>query len=752
MFNFVNLMPKILLFILLFFNCFTYSQRTYELKKTNESEINIDGIISEKEINSSIKTSIDYEWEPGYNTPAQYETDVYMSYTETHLYVGVFAYGDPENIRGQVRPRDQMEGDLNEDIVFLRFDPYKDARSVFLLASNAYGSQIDLRARNAISDEERYDMTFNALYETKSSINEKGYIIEFLIPFTSIPYPRGNNQEWGFNMMRFYTLDGTRVANISDKYDRDNPCRICQISGKLVMKDIKFKGKTELLPFISGNIAGSRGKSSDNSLSYGKAQNEIGLGFKYDVSPSSSVELTINPDFSQVEADETQIDINSAYALQYPELRPYFNKGMDLLNFLDNAFYSRTINAPSISSKITSSGKSSRSIILSAIDQNSPYLIGGEDKSYFGEGGKSYSNAFRHQKIINDGAKYGFFSTNRFYEGGGYGNLFGIDGLFTFNKIWRIQFELIKNYNEEPIADWIDSDDMFSDKTVKLDGEKFNGSANYIRINRQTENWNTYFFYRAISANFRADLGFVPKNNRRWLTFYHGYDKILNKKYLKRFSLSFKGDLTHNFNNELKSRNLDVDLSITTLARTQINYNYDINFIRNYLGVNYRNVGKSELTIFGGPTKNLTFVTESTFGREIAYNEDEPEIGRENSFYVSLNYKLGNNISLSPSLRYSSLKKLDNSAFFYSSYIGRFSSRYQFNNDLSLRLISEYNGFNDTFYIQPLLQWNPNPSTIFYIGGNQSSINDFDLEPEDFDPFRINTSQFFIKFQYLIGV
>ena len=62
----------------------------------------------------------------------------------------MIAYGDPNNIRGQLRPRDQMEGDLNEDIIFLRFDPYKDARSVFLLASNAYGSQIDLRARNAI--------------------------------------------------------------------------------------------------------------------------------------------------------------------------------------------------------------------------------------------------------------------------------------------------------------------------------------------------------------------------------------------------------------------------------------------------------------------------------------------------------------------------------------------------------------------------------------------------------------------------
>ena len=328
-------MSRILLFFLLILgNCYwTYSQKIYELKKTSESKINIDGNISEEEIMNSIKTSIDYEWEPGYNTPSQYETDVYLSYTETHIYVGIFAYGDPENIRGQVRPRDQMDGDLNEDIIFLRFDPYKDARSVFLLASNAYGSQLDLRAKNAINDEERYDMTFNALYETKSSINSQGYVVEFFIPFSSIPYPKGDDQEWGFNMMRFYTLNGTRVANISDIYDRDNPCRICQITGKMIMKDIKFNGKTEFLPYVSGNIVGDRGNSSENSLLYGRAQNEMGLGFKYDLSPSSSIELTINPDFSQVEADESQIDINSAYALQYPELRPYFNKGMDLLNF-----------------------------------------------------------------------------------------------------------------------------------------------------------------------------------------------------------------------------------------------------------------------------------------------------------------------------------------------------------------------------------------------------------------------------------
>ena len=104
------------------------------------------------------------------------------------------------------------------------------------------------------------------------------------------------------------------------------------------------------------------------------------------------------------------------------------------------------------------------------------------------------------------------------------------------------------------------------------------------------------------------------------------------------------------------------------------------------------------------------------------------------------------------SINYARLRDLKETKIFYDGYISRFTFRYQFNNDVSIRLVSEYNKFNDTFLVQPLFKWNPNPSTIFYIGGIQSSINDFNLDPEEFNPFLINRSQFFVKFQYLIGI
>ena len=745
-------MREIIFFILiLLFSNFCFAQKEFNLTKSLDNDIILDGIISEDEKRNSRIATIDFEQEPGDNIPTKLQSEVFITYTDTFIYFGVKAYGNPENIRGQIKPRDEADY-ANEDMIFLRLDPFGDSRSNYILGSNAFGSQVDLRVKNATSEEDSFDSSYNAVFETKSSVVDDGYVLEFKVPINSLPYPPGKNQIWNFNISRVFTLNGTFYRSQTQPYDRSDPCWVCQVTDKLIMNDIVYKGKTELLPYVSSNISGQRQTVYTDPIEYGKIKGDVGIGLNYDFSPSSSIEATINPDFSQIEADRTQIDINSSFALDYPELRPFFNKGMDLLKFMDRGFYSRTINSPSFSSKFVNLGKKSGTILLSAVDEVSPYLVGGEDKSYSGSGGISYVNSFRHQRLINDVSKYGIFTTNRYYKEGGYGNLIGIDGLFTFNTIWRFQFEFSKNFNKEPVANWIESEETFLDKTVKLDGEEFKGSASYIRLSRDTEHWNTNIFYKGISPGFRADVGFVPRINRRLVSIYHGYEAFYDKKYLKEFSTSLRGDISYNYDNKLKAKNFDFNISIKTFEKIEIAYVYEYNLIRNYLNVDFKNYGISGLGIIGFPTENLTFLFEGTIGKQIAFNEDVPKIGRQENIFLSLSYKVGNNINLNSSINYSRLENLDNKKAIYDGYISRLSLRYQFNNDLSLRLVSEYNKFNDTFLFQPLLKWNPNPSTIFYIGGIQNSINNFDLEPEDFDPFRVNTSQFFLKFQYLIGI
>ena len=129
-------MPKFtLLFLVVFLQSSLYSQKDFILLKADESNIIIDGVLSKEEKSIGVMVPVEYEQEPGDNTPSKVKTDVYVTYTDSYLYFGIKAYADPQNIRGQIRPRDKVEYQ-NEDIVFIRFDPFKDARANYIIGAN----------------------------------------------------------------------------------------------------------------------------------------------------------------------------------------------------------------------------------------------------------------------------------------------------------------------------------------------------------------------------------------------------------------------------------------------------------------------------------------------------------------------------------------------------------------------------------------------------------------------------------------
>ena len=724
------------------------AQELFEPKKTDKDQITIDGVLSPGEWKDGLSIAIDFETKPGNNLPAKVKTLGYITYTDTHLLIAFHAFDKPENIRSSVRSRDDF-GMFNDDVVLIRFDTYADGRNNYILAANPFGSQFDVRAVNALTDEKRYDGSFNLDFETAGTIVEDGYQVEFKIPFSSLPFPNGTNQLWHFNLFRKYYRNGNDIELSSQPFDRNNPCQVCQTTDQLMLKNIAIKKRVELLPYVSGSLSGVR-PTRNSSLDYDKFKPNAGLGLNLDLNKNSTLELTFNPDFSQVEADVTQIDVNSSYALEYPERRPFFNRGTDLVNFTDGAFYSRSINNPLISTKLLSQGKKSRIYFLTALDQNSPYQIAGEDRSYFGQGGRSYVNVFRYQRLVNKNTRLGMVTTNRYYNDGGYGNLIGTDGWFLFNKNWRLTYELFANFNKEPNANWIDNDDQYNGRTVNLDQERFKGSAFYLQLYRNTEHWKTYVYLRNISPEYQANVGFVVKNNRRWATLFNEYQNFINKKGLQFFSFGTKADINYTFDNNLKNISLDGIFSVKTFLNTTINYTYDWDIFKNYLNRDYKYVGKSELNIRSNPSEVFNLSLRMTFGKDLAYNEEIPEVGKEFSFFAMPIFQLGDKLNISPSVRYLSLKNLQTNTNYFKGSISRFSIRYQFNNFLNVRLVSEYNEFTDRFFVQPLLQWNPNPSTVFYIGGNQNSLDDFN--DEFYSPFRVDQTQLFLKFQYLIGL
>ena len=742
-------MKNTLLILFLFlFAPITYSQESFSPIKDNNTQFIIDGIISDDEWNNAIEVDLDYEVNPGNNISPKEKTKVFIVYSDTHLYIGFKAYANPKEVRASIRSRDDL-GMISDDFIVVAFDTYGDSRNNYLLLANAFGSQLDARAVNAITDEDRYDINFNVDFETKGSIVSDGFEIEFKIPFASLPFPNGNNQEWNFNFRRNSFRNGVPIELRSQPFDRTAPCQICQTTDKLILKDIKIEKRIEFLPYVAGNVTGKKETILDQ-INYEKFNPNLGLGINLDLSKNSTLELTLNPDFSQVEADVTQIDVNSSVALEYPERRPYFNRGTDIVQYTTGAFYSRSINNPLISTKLISQGKKERVFFLTALDQNSVYQIAGEDRSYLGQGDESFVNVLRYQRLINKNSRLGLLTTNRYYKNGGYGNLLGTDGWFLLSDKLRFTYEVFLNFNKEPNADWIDSNDNIFGRTVTLDNQTFTGKSINIQLYRNTEKWMSYLTYRDFSPNFQADVGFIVKNNRKWGTLYHAYQTFPNKPALQYFSIGTKADILYTYEDYLKTISIDGILSIKTLFNTEINFTHDRDVFKNFLGRDYRNLPSNRFQIRSSPNESLAINLNLTFGRDLAYNEENPEIGREFNFYFMPAIQLSNKLRISPSIRYARLRYMNNDNYYYKGSISRFSIRYQFNNFFNVRIISEYNTFSERFFIQPLIQWNPNPSTVFYIGGNQNSLNDFN--DDMYSIFRVDQTQIFLKFQYLIGL
>ena len=727
-----NLCKKIFLnvFLLPFFSFATVTTKLGD-------KIKVDGIIESKEWEGAQIFDLKYEYDPGYNTLPPFKTTAYVTYSDTKLYVAFDAkIEDIKYLRASIRERDTG---FMDDWVGIALDTYGDNRSLIIIGSNAYGSQIDLKETLG-SDS---DISYNINYQTKGVIGEDGYVVEMAIPFSELQYEKKDILKWKASFLR-HSWKESKINASSNKFDRGNDCIPCQIDTYIELEGVNPKKRLEFLPYVSGNYVGS---SDGNKISYDKPNFKAGLSARYDFSSSTALDFTINPDFSQVEADVTRININSPFAVNYPERRPFFNEGNDILSSYGDAVYTRSINNPIFASKLVNQGSKQRVYFLTSYDRDTPYLVPGENRSYFGKGEGSFGNILRYQRTFENGSNVGFLSTNRFYNGGGMGNMFGIDAKIRFNKTYNLDFIYGNSFSEEPNKDWISSSDVIEGKTVALDGEKFSGNALSIGFNRISEHWATSIDYDQLSPLFRADMGFITQNNFREFSFEQSYFNRRDKKVTNYFA-KIETEIRYNSNGKLKRVHLLPVYSMRFKNGFSFDYAYSYNVFEEYNGDEFKNFATNFIAFRYTPTEKLSLFSRNLIGRSIAYNISNPEIGKRIRLNLSINYRPNDKLSFSPSISSESMKYIESNEKIYSGYIFRLNSKYQFSNDLSFKIVTEYNDFNSLLFMQPLLKWNPNPSTVFYIGGN-TQINY--LKDND-DRWATDNSQLFLKLQYLFKI
>lgn len=463
----------------------------------------IDGVLDDTIWAGALSIDLAYETNPGESTPAdpEYRTTLYLASNSTHLYAAfVCRDPDPSQICASMTERDRM---YDGDRVTLILDTSNDQRSGYMLFCNPYGVQGDALDKSGCG---AGDTTWDAIWESEGRIDERGYTVEMAVPFSSLRFQRSEGpQTWGVGAGRRYPRSLDYRVSLTER-DRDNACYLCQVALVTGFDNASPGRNLELDPTVSGFVTQARDGFPDGDFEEQDSDVEPGLTARWGVTPNIVMSAAANPDFSQVEADAFQLDVNRRFALHYEEKRPFFYEGMELFETYLNVLYTRTIADPRWGLKLTGKEGSSGFGAFVAEDEFTNVLLPSSQGSFArGLDDRSMDSALRYTRDFGANSMLGAFVTNR--EAGDYHNrVAGVDGRLNFLKTEWFTFQALGSRTQYP--------DEFAVDNGQPDGE-FDGYALDARYERDSGDYDWWVSYREIDADFRADMGFRTRTDYR---------------------------------------------------------------------------------------------------------------------------------------------------------------------------------------------------------------------------------------------
>ena len=270
------------------------------------------------------------------------ETELKILYDDNYIYMAIRAYDDPAKVRRYPGRRDDFQN-YAVDVVGITFDSYNDKRTGFEFDLTAGGGKIDLLLGNG---ETEWDVNWDAVWDGKVAHDDKGWTAEFRVPLNQLRYGPQDEQVWGMHAWRWIARN--QEEDQWQLIPRQNTGRMYQLGELHGIRGLKPARHLELLPHVVGKT--TTGPSIPDGGT--EATGSIGLDGKLGLSTNFTLDLTVNPDFGQVEADPSVVNL-TAYETFYEEKRPFFLEGKKILTFgledFDQLFYSRRIGeAPTL--------------------------------------------------------------------------------------------------------------------------------------------------------------------------------------------------------------------------------------------------------------------------------------------------------------------------------------------------------------------------------------------------------------------
>ncbi len=460
--------------------------------------VTLDGDLSDAAWSQAAVIDRFYETSPGDNIPAKVKTVAYVTYDDRYFYIGIRA-DDPEpaKIRAPFVDRDGVIGTDDNIAIFL--DTRNDKRSAIEIRVNPRGIQADGIFNDANSNE---DFSPDFFYDTAARIDAEGWKAEFRIPFSSLRYDQADPQTWNILVWRNYPRD-YRYAFHSAPIPRSSNCLVCNTHPLTGLSDLPEAGHLVAAPYVTAQNLSTPERELGSPLADGENDFDTGVDVKWNPSADATVDLTVNPDFSQVEADVAQITVNRRFAVFFPEKRPFFLEGFDLFDTPMRVAYTRTINSPRFGSRATGKFGSTAYTLLITQDRGGGLAIlpGPLGSQFVPQDFKSYAAIGRVRHDIGS-SFVGAVITDREIDGGGHNRVIGPDFQWRPNESNAITGQFLYSDTENPNR---------PDVSPVWNGARLKSHAVNLRWALLKRKYDSFLGLWDVGDDFRADLGFMPQ-------------------------------------------------------------------------------------------------------------------------------------------------------------------------------------------------------------------------------------------------
>ncbi|MBN2265129.1 MAG: hypothetical protein JW775_04865, partial [Candidatus Aminicenantes bacterium] len=625
---------------------------------------------------------------PDFGREASERTVALMAYDAENLYFAFKCYDrEPDKIKAALADRDTIRAD---DFVCVNLDSFNDRQSLYALYVNPLGIQTDSRFAGG-----NEDFSVDFVWSSAGRIDPDGYSVELALPFKSIRYAGKKRVE----MSIFFERRLSRRSEHSS-YPALDPARgyffLTQMM-PLELEDIKRYTLLEVLPaytFRDGTERVEGALVSDAAVHDGHLTGKLGL------TSQLVLDATYNPDFSQIEADAGQVDVNLRYDLYFPEKRPFFLEGSEMFQLagasdakpLEAVVHTRTIVDPRVGFKLSGKvGTKDTIASIFALDEapsSDPLLAPGTDR-YAGNA------ILRYKRSVASDGYLGAFYTGREY-GGGSNHVAGADAQIRLTKSSQLSLHGFGSWSKSEAG---------SDAAT---GSAVGGDYIY-----DTRDLGISVSFYDISIDFRTDVGYLTRPGVAGLQASVTPRLYPQSRFFRKVTPNLSAAVVKDLPSGLFETNDALGLTVLLPGNTTVQalgrYSTEV-----FLGRRF--------ATSGGLVQVLSQMTKALYVRGLYFRGGsiryvaEPYQGFGNRVTGGLTFKPSERFDLTGSLTYSDFTRSSTGEREYAYAIWRGRLTYQINKYLFVRGVAEYNAFRKEMLTDLLASFTYIPGTVIQLG------------------------------------